>query len=108
MFKKKLRAVVRRGVFDKSIVADFFFFRAGKNNLPYSRFAFTVSKKIDKRATARNKLRRLLSSCLEKIFTKIVPGYDMLFIIKKDMVDKERKEILERVIFFLTREGFLE
>lgn len=107
MLKKRYRALPR-GVFNKSFASRFFLLKIRDNGLLYSRFGFVISKKIDKRAVVRNRLRRILSSCLEEIFDRIKQGYDMVFVIKKDMVGKNRKEILNSVSSLLAKEDFLK
>jgi len=56
--------------------------KIARNGISFSRFGFIISKKIDKRATARNRVKRKLRSCLEEKLEKISKGYDFLFIIK--------------------------
>ena len=67
------------------------------NDLSVSRFAFVVRKSIDKRAVVRNRIRRVLRSCIEELFKEISPGYDMLFFLEKGIIDITRAELLEEV-----------
>ena len=48
-----------------------------------SRFAFIVSKKIDKRASKRNRFKRLLREAIRLNLTKIKPGYNIILLAKK-------------------------
>lgn len=57
----------------------YFAVKYAQNNLQVSRFAFVVKKTVDKRAVVRNRIRRVLRSCIEELIREIVPGYDMLF-----------------------------
>jgi ribonuclease P protein component len=50
-----------------------------------SRFAFVVSTKVDKRATHRNRTRRLLSEAIRMHMKNIVPGFDCVLVAKQDM-----------------------
>lgn len=68
-----------------------------KNNLPLSRFGFSISKKIDKRSVVRNRTRRLIRSCIEEMLPKINSGYDMLFVIRKNAVDRERINLYHEI-----------
>lgn len=60
-----------------------------------SRFGFTVKKSVDKRAVVRNRARRVLRSCIEELLENIASGYDMLFMLEKGIIGKDREEIFE-------------
>ncbi|MCL4353710.1 ribonuclease P protein component [Patescibacteria group bacterium] len=107
MLKKKYRLSSRGAPLGRSFSSAFFSLKAGGNGLLYSRFVFAVSKKIDKRSVVRNRLRRIFSSIIQDIFDRIKPGYDMKFVIKREMAGKKRKEILPFVLSLLEKEGFL-
>lgn len=63
----------------------FFLLRYTTNNLPYNRYGFVSSKKIDKRATVRNHARRILRSRIESLHPHMQQGYDLLFHLKKSV-----------------------
>lgn len=88
-----------RGVFrpEFHIKTDAFLLKGKKNNFESSRFAFIVSKKIDKRATVRNKTKRLYRACLESLLPTLASGYDMLFIAKKSLDAKEAVLLCEQI-----------
>lgn len=65
-----------------------------KNN---SRFAFVVSSKISKKATERNRAKRLLSEAVRSFLPKIKSGFDVVFFAKKLIVGKEFVEIKNEV-----------
>jgi len=71
----------------------FFTIKKKENNLNYNRYGFIVSKKIDKRSTARNRLKRIVRSCFEDLNQKIIQGNDFLIVLKKGAVEKKREEI---------------
>ncbi|MES2436437.1 MAG: ribonuclease P protein component [Patescibacteria group bacterium] len=50
-----------------------------------SRCAITISKKVDTRATERNRLRRKLSSYIEEILATLPSGYIVLISVKKGL-----------------------
>lgn len=56
-----------------------------KTNLPTSRFAFVVSTKIDKRATARNRMKRLLREAISHRLNEIPGGWDAVFFVRKNI-----------------------
>jgi len=51
---------------------------AVKTGKPTTRFAFIVSNKISKRATARNRVKRLLREAVRPMLPTIAPGYDII------------------------------
>jgi ribonuclease P protein component len=68
-----------------------------------SRFSFVVSKKIDKRATKRNALRRKGYTATEKIQREIKPGFVVLVFAKKSAetlgglaVEAELKQLFQK------------
>ncbi len=64
------------------------------NTLPNSRFGFVVSKKIDKRASARNRVKRMARARIEKkwLATK---GYDVLFVFQAAIVRQTPQDIAQ-------------
>jgi ribonuclease P protein component len=56
-------------------------------------FAFIVSKKIDKRTTKRNRIKRLLSEVIRGFLPQIRPGVKGVFFIKKEALEKNFAEI---------------
>jgi ribonuclease P protein component len=63
----------------------------GEENI--SRFAFIVSTKIDKRATRRNRMRRVLSECVRHLLPEIPKTFDYVFVVKKNFSDMEQKSV---------------
>lgn len=57
------------------------------------RLAFIVSKKIDKRATVRNRVRRLLSEAVKEQLPMLKPGAAGVFLTKKTIADQSLDEI---------------
>ena len=75
------------------------------NNLPYSRFGYSINKKIGK-AVVRNRIRRLLKEIIRKV--KIVPGFDIVFIARSKSVDVTYFELEKAVLKLLGRANALE
>jgi len=78
-----------------------------KNNLPINRFAFVVKKSVDKRAVVRNRIRRVLRSCIEELLSQLTPGYDMLFFLEKGIIDVTRDEVMKEVRKVFEEKGLL-
>ena len=53
------------------------------------RFAFIVSKKIDKRATVRNRVRRLFSESVREILPEVKKGVDGAFLAKRSAANQK-------------------
>lgn len=98
MLKRQYRLPVRVKLNKPSLhKSQTFRLKIYKNNLSFSRFAFVISKKIDKRATVRNRTKRLIRSCIEEVLPQIKNGYDMLFILQKNALGKKRSEFCAEI-----------
>lgn len=94
MLKKEHRLTAGGRIANAQVLpTEFFVLKFAKNNQEASRFGFLVSKKVDSRATVRNRIRRQTRKCIEDRFPRILPGLDMLFILKKEAQGKETNEI---------------
>ncbi|MCL5970386.1 MAG: ribonuclease P protein component [Patescibacteria group bacterium] len=94
MLKKKYR--LKQGTrFKNASVLDTSFYKIliTENGLNINRYSFIVSKKVDKRAVIRNKTRRKVRACIEKMLEGIKKGHDMLFFIKKEAVQEDMENI---------------
>lgn len=67
-----------------------------KNDVGYNRFAFIISKKIDKRAVVRNTLKRRMAAAVAMLEVK-EQGYDHIFYMKKAALEVTQEE-LEAVV----------
>jgi ribonuclease P protein component len=63
-----------------------------------SRFAFIVSTKISKLATKRNKIRRALSASVEKLYEKITPGKNVIFLTKQG-IEAVSQDVIDEEVF---------
>lgn len=98
MLKKDYRLkVLKKNNGAKTITSFFFTLRFWENRESLSKFAFIISKKIDKKAVIRNKIKRSLARVLEEILTEIKPGYNFVFIVKKEILGKSQEEVAENV-----------
>lgn len=69
-----------------------------KNNLSVSRFAVIVGTNIDKRATARNRTKRLIRESVRLLSPHIAGGWDTVIIVRKafeQMKQPQVQKILE-------------
>lgn len=106
MLKKKYR--LARRIYKKhaeALETVLFTLRIARNEFLYSRFGFVISKRVDKRATVRNRVKRRASACIESMFSRIKPGYDMVFIMKREAVEKIAKELCQTIESVLEKRG---
>lgn len=94
-------------VFNKGEVLDseLFFLRFAKNNFELSRFGFVVSLKISKKATIRNRIKRLLREVVRINLKNIKSSFDIIIIAKPGIVGKKYEEIKAEVEEFLKKAG---
>lgn len=107
MFKREFR-LSKKTEFTKSFQTPLFSLRIAKNTFDYSRFGFIVSKRIDKRATFRNRIKRVFRSCIEENFDKITKGHDMLFVLKKEVASVKRDQLCAFLMAELKNKGFIQ
>jgi len=109
MFKKEFR-LDRNVKFNNSFTfsAPEFVLKGKKNGLIVNRFGIVVSKKIDKRATARNKIKRIFRSSLLDLNKNMTVGHDILFIVKIGILGKKKEEIQLAIKSVLEKAGFIK
>ncbi|MDD3284886.1 MAG: ribonuclease P protein component [Patescibacteria group bacterium] len=71
-----------------------------------NRFSIVVSKKISKKAVVRNKIRRRVYEILRFNLEKMKISYDIIFLVKKGVVDMEYFDI-EKEIFYILKKSRL-
>jgi len=78
-----------------------------KNKLANSRFGFIVSAKISKKAVDRNQIKRRLRMIIKDSVKVVKPGYDVVIITQKSVLNKEYKEIKILVLKSLNKLGLI-
>lgn len=58
-----------------------------------SRFAFVISTKVDKRATVRNRMRRLLAESVQHMLPSLRPGIDGILVGSKQLISQRQPDI---------------
>ena len=82
-------------------VKKFVFVFLKKEELANSKFGFVVSKKINKRAVVRNRIRRILQVALKKYLKEMTTNYYGLFIVREDISGMKAVELnadIEKVL----------
>lgn len=90
--KKDFERVFKKG---RGFQEDFLFVKIAKNNLQNSRFGFVVSKNFSKKATVRNKVKRMLRETIAKNLPKIKKGFDAAIIVKSGPENKRFSSVSE-------------
>ncbi len=98
--EKDIERVYKKG---KSFKEDFLILKVVKSNLAKSRFVFIISRKVSKKAVARNKIKRRLREIIKKQTKRIAPGFDILVIARSEIVEKSFLEIEKILIKLLKR-----
>ncbi|OGM10852.1 ribonuclease P protein component [Candidatus Woesebacteria bacterium RBG_16_34_12] len=66
-----------------------------------TRFAFVISKKVNKNASQRNRIKRAMRESVRQSLTHTVKGYDLVFLAKKNIIKKLTEEIMRELNTFL-------
>lgn len=96
--------VFRRGQIKEE---TFLSLRVAPNNIASSRFGFVVSRKIAKKATARNLIKRRLIEAVRRKLDEIKPGYDLVILAKSGIEEKKFNEISQTLEILLNKAGLL-
>lgn len=71
--------------------------KVGSNALEYSRFGFIVSKRIDKLAVGRNRLRRRLQQNMQELQPLLLPGKDILIIASPALIPLSQQNTIDEL-----------
>jgi len=109
MFKRENRLVPGIGFGNSYLfIAPQFILKEKKNGLSVNRFGIVVSKKIDKRAVVRNRVKRLFRTYLANLDKKMSKGHDILFIVKKEILTKAKQENQQSIQNALEKAGIIK
>lgn len=92
----------------QNFVTPLFTVRIARTNHSQSRFGFVVGKSVDKRATARNRIRRLIRSCIETLLPNIKQGHDILFFPKREILVMKQEDLYNEVHTFFEAKHLLK
>lgn len=102
MLKKSSRLVSFKKEAGAQIYSSPFLTISSTETTGDSRFGFIISKKIDKRAVVRNRLKRKMAKFIEERLPKINQGFKVVIVARAQILEKEQD--LDRVL----EEGFLK
>lgn len=72
-----------------------------------SRFAFIAPLKVDKRSVYRHRAKRLFTEAVRAFLHEVKPGFDAVFMIKKEAVGKNYGEVKTEVEKVFKEAGLL-
>src|SRR5258708_22019568 len=99
MFKRSLRLSSSNRLTNASIIhTTFFILKLAKNTLEHNTYGFIVSKRIDKRAVVRNRLKRRFRAIVEELHPALQTGYDMLFVMKA-LAREQKPEVFRTSLY---------
>lgn len=71
-----------------------------------SRFGVVISKKIDKLAVSRNRIKRAITESIRRNMQDIEKGYDVLFLVKKSLASETTESIMNKTQSWLKQAKF--
>lgn len=102
---KKANRISKNKEFDRifktgqSFYGKVFGIKATKNNLDKSRFSIMISTKVSKKAVVRNHFKRQIREIIKQELPAIKTGYDVVFIVFYQILDKKFEEIKKSAIY---------
>lgn len=91
----------------QSVASDTMKLTYKPNGFKITRFVCIVPMSVDKRATVRNRIRRLVSESVRYLLPDILPGYDICIMARVDFSAKKQKEVEEIIRDTLGKTGIL-
>ena len=64
-----------------------------QNNATVSRFAVVVSTRVDKRATVRNRIKRLVRESIHHLLPIIAVGWDVIVFARQDLSNRKQQDV---------------
>lgn len=74
---------------------------------PITRFGFVISTKLSKRAVKRNRVKRILREQVRLLLERIKPGFDVVFLGKKPVLESNSREIEKEIKRLFKKAGLL-
>lgn len=107
MFKRQNRLPRGIGFYNSFFSTPFFVLKFKKNGLTVNRFGIVVSKKIDKRAVERNKIKRMFRKTLMDLNKEMASGHDILFIVGPGIINKTAEQVNFAIKGVLEKKAFI-
>lgn len=98
-------AVQNRG---RKIYSKHFLIFYSENSVGYTRIGITISKKVDKRAVARNRLRRRIREIFRLNSSQLVRGLDLVVVARFNAAECSYEDVASEVLGTLKRFKLME
>ncbi len=82
----------------QSFYGNNFGLRVAKNGLDKDRFSIMISTKVSKKAVIRNHIRRQIREIIRQEMSRMNVGYDIVFIVFNQILDKNFQEVKEAIV----------
>ena len=92
----------------RKLYSKHFLLLVDQNGLSHSRLGVTITRKLDQRATVRNKLRRRIRELFRTQRPHIAPGFDILVIARKNAQEITYGDLRREIMGALRHAGFLK
>lgn len=96
--KDNIKDIINKG---KKIYSESFLIKRKENNINHNRFAVVVSKKISKRAIARNLIKRRFTNAIKKNLENSIDDndvfYDYVFIVSPKQDEFNYQKIYKEI-----------
>ena len=106
--KREIQNVKDKGSFLGTPFFSLLYLKPEKSNLASSKFAFVLSRKVSKKATERNRTKRILAGSVRGLIKEIEEGYLVVFLVKKRAIGEDRQVILDTISNAFLKIGLLE
>jgi ribonuclease P protein component len=93
--KKKIEKVKHNG---RHLNTSFFTLVYLSGRKTPSQFAFVLSKRVSKKATVRNRTKRLIAGSVREIMTDLKDGFWLVFLVRRAALD-QNKEVLSEAVW---------
>ena len=88
--EKDFQKVYKKGLFNNG---KYLKINLLSNRRDLSRIAVVVSKKTEKKATKRNKVKRIVREAVKEIYLNLSDGYDIILNVKKEALEASKEDI---------------
>jgi len=73
-----------------------------------TRFGLVVSNKIDRRATARNRVKRLFREGLISLLPRVKSGFDIVLVVRRSALERDARALWLELEEILGKAGILD
>lgn len=102
MLAKQYRYSFKKGLPKHTLSTPFFTLRYGVSSVDRIQCAVVVSKKVNKKAVARNKIKRRFMHAFQQVVKDKNNAYSLVFFLKKGIQDMKQEEIKQEIQKVLT------